>query len=337
MRLLACAALLLGWASIAPAADAPASGDPFEDALWLRFNFIPGDQILFAEDFAEDTLGAAPRRLTLASGRGVIEEWSDARYLRIDEPTVIELGMNEALQRTFTIELDLGLTAGSFDLEGFDPVNEGTEPEHIHLTASSGGIHRGGADDKSEPFEPSSGPLRVSLSAEIARARVWVNGKELADVTDSRFARSNQLRLRCTPEAGHPIRLGAIAVANISRPLQVARLKVEPSIVSHGILWKGDALRPESAPTLRWLVDSLRHDQSLRLRLTVNADGRSGDGTALLETLRQAKSLESYLRARGGVGPQQITVEGMGNRQRILPSDTPEARWLNRRVEIAKQ
>ena len=70
----------------APAAPAaPAAAGPAErpgTGAWLNYDFVPGDRVLFFDDFSADRVGDFPRRFELLAGNWEIAEWNGARYLR---------------------------------------------------------------------------------------------------------------------------------------------------------------------------------------------------------------------------------------------------------------
>lgn len=321
--------------AIAGLAVAHAAEDPFLERRWLQYNFVPGDRIVFAEDFADANSTAALARFDGSAGAASVEPWSEGRMLRVDRSAVLVVGMNEALAPNFTIEFELGLSKESFEFSSTGAEGDDASRTRVRLTESSGALLLGDGTSKGSSFASAPGSHQVSLMVEGSRARLWVDGAELCDAPNANIPRTNLLRFQIDPGEGNPVHLGRLRIATISRPLVASRLKVEPTVIAHGITWNGDMLRPESAPTLRWLIDTLRQDQALRLRLAVYADGTEGAGSALLSTVRRAKSLETYLRSRGGIGPQQVTAEGRGNQQPLLAPNTAEGRWSNLRVEIS--
>ena len=73
-------------------ADAPATsggkasggdkaGAPMQ-GVWANFDFVPGNRVLFFEDYAQDNVGDFPRRWGFESGNWEIVDWQGARYLR---------------------------------------------------------------------------------------------------------------------------------------------------------------------------------------------------------------------------------------------------------------
>ena len=68
-------------ASAAPAAASGASARPGEGA-WANYDFVPGDRVLFYDDFERDRVGDFPRRLEFGKGSMEIVEWDAGRALR---------------------------------------------------------------------------------------------------------------------------------------------------------------------------------------------------------------------------------------------------------------
>ena len=49
---------------------------------WADYDFVPGERVLFYDDFSNDTVGDFPRRWDLAAGNWEIVNWEGGRYLR---------------------------------------------------------------------------------------------------------------------------------------------------------------------------------------------------------------------------------------------------------------
>src|SRR5207248_700648 len=62
------------------AAAAPAQA--FGDGVFLNYDFVPGDTVLFAEDFSRDKVGDFAKRLELRSGNFEVADWQGQRFLR---------------------------------------------------------------------------------------------------------------------------------------------------------------------------------------------------------------------------------------------------------------
>jgi hypothetical protein len=45
------------------------------EGVWANYDFVPGDRVLFADDFADEYVGDFPRRLTYVRGNLEVVEW----------------------------------------------------------------------------------------------------------------------------------------------------------------------------------------------------------------------------------------------------------------------
>jgi OmpA-OmpF porin, OOP family len=60
-------------------AGQPAAGTA---TAFVNFDFVPGERVLFAEDFGREEIGNFPRRLEHVRGNMEVAEWQGARWLR---------------------------------------------------------------------------------------------------------------------------------------------------------------------------------------------------------------------------------------------------------------
>src|SRR5690606_21275000 len=92
-----------------PAADA-SSGDASaaESTPFVNFDFVPGERVLFADDYTRDNVGDFPRRLEFIKGNMEIAEWRGTRWVRATSwPSQFAIVLPDNLPEKFTIEMDV--------------------------------------------------------------------------------------------------------------------------------------------------------------------------------------------------------------------------------------
>ena len=58
-----------GTSAAAPASDVASNGGEVKDeAAFVNFDFVPGERVLFADDFSQDNVGDFPKRLEFVKG-----------------------------------------------------------------------------------------------------------------------------------------------------------------------------------------------------------------------------------------------------------------------------
>lgn len=92
-------------------------------------------------------------------------------------------------------------------------------------------------------------------------------------------------------------------------------------------------LRGKSKEVLDVVVDELKKDNSLKVRLVGHCDDRGSQEYNLPLSRNRAQSAREYLESKG-IASNRIDTDGKGKRQPAASNATEEGRQLNRRVEI---
>ena len=92
-------------------------------------------------------------------------------------------------------------------------------------------------------------------------------------------------------------------------------------------------IRPASRPILDQAASRLRQCGSERLRVEGHTDSIGADAYNQDLSQRRARAVRDYLVSRG-VNGGRISAAGLGEAKPIASNDTPEGRFLNRRVEV---
>ncbi len=95
----------------------------------------------------------------------------------------------------------------------------------------------------------------------------------------------------------------------------------------------GDVIARSSYPLLDGVVDALKSNPAIHLRIEGHTDNVGSDAANLTLSRKRAEAVEAYL-VRKGVSPGRLTAVGFGSSRPIAPNDTEEGRNANRRVEF---
>ena len=247
------------------AEQAPGTG------AWANYDFVPGERILFAEDFTNDTVGDFPRRLNLVRGNWEIVEWQGRRLLRNTGPrgAAVEIELPEPLPERFTIELEVYLPHGNQLLD----LGTSKPQRPLHTTKSMDGNHFriggrgtgvvGGRKSEVESLTPLKDtfakaltPVRIMVDGQYAK--VFVGERRVANVPNASFERGRIIPLENAyfADEKNPMLLGSIRIAAGGRDLYDV-LEKEGRVSTQGIYFatNSDRIRPESTPTLKEIGD----------------------------------------------------------------------------------
>lgn len=341
-----------------PAAQSPGAGGRPGEGAWANFDFVPGERVLFAEDFARDRVGNFPQRLELVSGNMEVVEWKGARWLRVASAGIFAIPLPEKLGTRFTMEFDatipwdgLGLySAAAADKLGVHPYDRASAT--VHLSGTLAGVARANSTEGSllDPramFDDMfvgdthdvSRVFHVRMEADGRYVKVYLDEKRIANIPNADFGRADKLIFEYETPAGDGFPLiGNVSVNAGGKKLYDALL-ADGRVSTQGILFDvgSDRIRGESTPTLKQIGDMLTEHPELKLTVEGHTDNTGTAAANLALSQRRAQAIVAYLATTFKVAAGRLTPRGLGQTKPVQPNDTPEGRQANRRVELVKE
>jgi len=321
----------------APTAARSSASESASDTskAFVNYDFVPGDKVLFAEDFSTDKVGDLPSRVKVESGNWEVANFKGQRFLRTTSGGDIMIPLPSTLPQKFTVEMDLVHAWGWTPRIFFVP-SDGDQ-RHTHqsvFVGSTGGI----GDFSSAALVNRDKELyHVRLMVDGEHAKVYEDEKRVANVPTAKLGRSNGIWVHGTGSDNEPFYITNIRVAESNTSLFDV-LNASGRVATHGILFdvNSDHIRPESAPTLLEISDMLKTHPDLKLTIEGHTDntGDAAANQALSE--RRAASVKSALASSYGIDASRLATRGFGASKPAASNDTPEGRQQNRRVELVK-
>ena len=325
----------------ATAASAPAGGGSVS-TVSTKFDYVPGDSVLFLDDFTQDELGEFPQRWSLKQGTFEVAEMEGERWLRcvsVDGVVRMKLPEMQHLPEFWTPEFEfyatepmgsaLTVTALS-SAEG--AVWLATYPQGQDLAFRSGEFF------STTTLEGSSigGRHRVMFMARGKGIKAYIDRQRLASVPEysgTEAPASLEFRLWAST---HPM-ITNVRFAEGCRPPK--DMLAEGKLVTHGIFFAtgSDAVMPESAPVLRQIASYMESNPAVKLAITGHTDNVGSAASNLDLSKRRAASVARVLSGELGVAADRLASDGKGDTEPMSSNAKPEGRAMNRRVEFAKQ
>jgi len=322
--------------------------------VWANYDFVPGDRVLFAEDFANDRVGNFPQRLGFLSGNMEVVDLRGSRQLRITGGSAFEIALPQKLSQRFTLEFDafLGGSWLEFNVVFLEPAGgfrksrvraanqylDGYEPSYIHVQSGQAGVMRGTrweVSTKTGALTKETLPVRIMADGDYVK--VYVNEHRVANIPNAELQRSQKIAFyfggEVRPEK--PIFVGNIRVAE-SRTSLYDDLKSKGRASTQGILFDvGSArIKPESTPTLKEIAQALRDQVSMRLRIEGHTDNTGASASNQRLSADRAAAVVSYLVAQEGIAANRLESDGFGDTKPAADNGTAEGRQNNRRVDL---
>jgi OmpA-OmpF porin, OOP family len=329
------------------AAPAKKSGE----GAFVNFDFVPGDRVLFYDDYSADNVGDFPRRIEFEEGNAEIADWEGGKWLRVSKSAKFAVILPEALPDRFTVEFDyitnqkassgwpimLNLSGAESNWE-----SQGSYNPQVRFDTDEGGAYVG----KIEASGPAGGDFqnkvnRARIMADGKYTKVYINGVRVGNAPNADLGRSNKAQFWVPgydPVGAQATLIGPIRVAAGGKKLYDA-LSEKGRVATQGIYFDtgSDGIRQESAPTLKEIGTMLKEHADLGLTIEGHTDnvGKAEANQSLSE--KRAAAVRQYLIDTYQIDAARLEAKGLGQTKPLGSNDTAEGRQQNRRVELVKK
>ncbi len=343
-----------------PAADAAPSL-----ATYSKFDFVPGEKVIFYDDFSQDAVGDFPALYnTNGSGEIVTTNLYPGNWLKFVTRDCIWTDKLLTLPDNYTLEFDIipitgtegGMGGWGFRLmkcinekswdSGAVPGKAGfafgveyfgrTYYRTYNNNLDGKFWDQSGSNEDKNTYETKDKKYHFSVWVQKTRVRVYQNETKLFDsprALPDPTLKFDRIRFED----------GAAMVSNIriaiGAPDMRNKLMTEGKLVSYGIYFdvNKDVVKPESYGTLKGIADILNEVPEVKVKIVGHTDSDGDDAKNMDLSKRRAASVKAELAKSFGVNADRLITDGMGESQPVAPNDTPVNKALNRRVEFIKQ
>ncbi|ASU36396.1 OmpA family protein [Mucilaginibacter xinganensis] len=323
-------------------------------SAYNNYDFVPGDQIIFDDSFADDQNGEFPAHWNLGAGQAVVNTiagrpaflLTDGNYAHVSPLIKSPSYLGDA----FTIE--------------FDNYSSGGYPPKLYFYNSN-----------ANAIAASSDQACITIATDVIGIENKTTGLDLqgkipADILSERYLnkwhhiaiayRNNQLkvyvdqyRVAVAPNLGtkphafdiegigdpnNPIIIANVRVANGGGMNMLGKKFTDAKIITHGINFDIDksTIKPESMGTLNMIVGILKDNPDLKFEVDGHTDNSGGAAHNATLSQQRADAVKSQL-VNMGIDGSRLTTKGFGDTKPISNNLTPEGKANNRRVEFVKQ
>lgn len=331
---------------------------------YSKYDFIPGEKILFFEDFLQENIGDFPAQWNTNGSAEVVTTnlfpgkwmkfstrdaiWTDA-LLRLPENYTIEFDVipiagEEGGMAGYSFRLIQSINARSFDhgaIPGkagflFSVEYFGRAGYRTYINSDEGAeFGLSGTKEGTQYYESMNKKYHISLWIQKSRVRLYQDENKLFDLPKA-FPVSEVSMDRIRFEDGAAM-VSNIRVA-VGAPDMRSKLITEGKLVTYGIYFdvNKDVVKPESYGTLKEIATVLNENPGVTIKIEGHTDSDGADDTNLDLSKRRAVSVKNELVKSFGIDAGRIETDGKGESQPIAPNTTSSNKALNRRVEIIK-
>jgi len=329
-------------ASAAGGDGGAAESQPPGVGVWLNYDFVPGDKVLFYDDFADDKVGDLPTHEDVTDGNVTVVEVNGKKYFRTTTSATFWINLPEALPQRFTIEATWhGPEANPL---AFIIGDDGDKSARVWCYQDQAGVSGSGPNGDKSSHQNATGIsnndfVHCRFMFDGGYVKSYINEQRLGQLNGLVFSRTQKIKVEVptvSEENGGAL-LTEIRIAEGGKPLYDA-LAASGRVSTHGILFAtGSAtIQGESTPTLKEIGDMLKAHPELKLTIEGHTDN-VGDAAAN-QTLseQRAAAVAQYLETTYQIDASRLATKGYGATKPVASNDTPEGRQQNRRVELVK-
>jgi outer membrane protein OmpA-like peptidoglycan-associated protein len=338
-----------------------------------KFDFIPGDRIIFFEDFSQDNIGDFPVKWnTNGSGEVISTNLFPGKWLKMVNDVNYVPDIKHPFPENFTLEFDL---ATNFQLDypyqfmGYfkfeiakiedmnNAVNGGYEIDYLNnefefqfkdvATAWIKGHNKNGVNisnnvDGKWLQSMHKKIIHISISANKQRYRMWINQNKIFDLPRILAAEPSYNILRFLTYSINQDKEYNVLISNIkfAEGSLDARSKLitEGKLVTNAITFDSgsDKIKPESYTMIKSISEVLASNPDVKIMIIGHTDS---DGNAVKnQSLSEARSLsvKNILVSEFGVDGSRIQTSGKGDTLPVEDNSTSLGKAKNRRVEFVK-
>jgi OmpA-OmpF porin, OOP family len=329
--------------------------------VYSRYDFIPGEKILFFDDFSQENIGDFPSLWnTNGSGEVVTYGKYPGKWFKITNNRSITTLLDPlTLPENYTIEFDIVPQKDPANNNAFSnifylistikpkdlmygvarPGGTGVKLEFGYNQYISAYFSDGTPDvkninqDATIRQQPDT-KYRISISVQKQRIRVY---KDEVKIFDLARAISDKFKYNMIRFGGGVPLIGNVRIAT-GFPDMRNKLITEGKLVSYGIYFdvNSDKLKPQSAGTLKEISTIMTENPDLRIEIVGYTDSDGDDASNLDLSKRRAASVKNALSTSYGIDAARIETDGKGEKEPVAPNTNGTNKALNRRVEFIK-
>ena len=329
--------------------DAKASSEknsPPTIQSYKNYDFVPGDDIIFESDLADEQTGEIPSQFTLSDGQVDVQQEDGENVIHV--PTgpgatfTPRMTKETYMPDQFTVEFDFknekfGLNHFSVDFG--NRVYYAQDPAimpGVSFTNSDVTWTLGDVEFPKDLHADGDYPMvwhHIAIAINKNVGKVYVDQYRVANVNNL-TGKPNNVTIHVSGYENSFVKNIRIAKGGIN----IYKETTTPSkIIMHGILFDVDkaTLKPESMGSINEIYNLMKKNASLKFEIDGHTDNTGDASHNMTLSQQRADAVKTQLVSMG-IDASRLTAKGFGDTKPIAGNDTPEGKANNRRVEFIK-
>lgn len=318
--------------------------------VYQNYDFVPGEQIIFEDNFADDQDGEFAAHWKLNAGQAVVNKVAGKTSFLLTEGNYAEvmprIKTEKYLSENFTIEFDFIFAKGSDGGYSYQDIIKlyyvGKEGYETSMEVTFG-MNEVRIDNfsKSYPPELTNGFAdkwhHASLVLKNGQMKTYVDQYRVC-INPNIDQKFDRLTFDGIGSEVNPIVFSNVKIANGGGMNLIGKKFTDAKIVTHGITFdvNRSTIKPESMGTLNMILKVMQENPELKFEIDGHTDSDGNDADNLKLSQARAGAVKAQL-VTMGITADRLSTKGFGETKPISENDTPEGKANNRRVEFVKQ
>ncbi len=312
--------------------------------LYTKYDFIPGDRVIFYDDLKDEEEGEFPFRWNLERGVFEIARMGGEYWiLCTDDGYIMPKMPTGPLPEKYTVEMEFysagpKFTVPYYYIQWMDASNKIVgEFEFNGGKSTDLQIQGKGLASKTLTERLSKGTHTMRIMATKRSIKCFIDQIRVANVPKVEGFSPVGFRVRMYPykDEGNYCMIKSFRFAEGGKSIR-QQLEEDGKIVTHGILFDSGShkIKGESYKTLKEIGRLFEDEPDLRLSIEGHTDSDGADDFNNDLSQKRAESVRTYLINEYGVSGGNLEAKGWGESKPIDTNSSPEGKANNRRVEL---
>jgi OOP family OmpA-OmpF porin len=312
---------------------------------WNKYDFVPGDQVIFEDNLEGEENGEFPSRWDLV--RGTVEiaklDGENVMMLRAGEPSIVPYikdPQKDYLPDVFTVELDLYYPGdGTFDIYLYDRKNQksgshtgytSVEVQDDQMNMGRGWIKNPTPNLKKERW------MHIAIASTNGNLKAYMDDTRLINIPHLDFNPSGLTlyTYHARNDNRYYVKNVRIAKGGVK---YYDRVMQDGKIIVNGIRFDvgKSTLKPESMGAINEIFNLMKDNPDLKFSVEGHTDSQGDDAFNMKLSKERAETVMNTL-IKLGISASRLTAKGWGESKPIANNASPEDMANNRRVEFVK-
>ena len=334
--------------------------------IYSKFDFVPGDKLLFFDDFSQDFIGDFPSKWNTNASGEVVKIGDKGNWFELKSGYgVYFIPDVKNLPEDYTIEFDM-LTQGvgrntsstariHVILSDDDKFKEGSNHyAFVSIPVGQYGafslraknyFNRGGGaintDIKADVRKAVLNQPHIAISVTKKRFRLWINETKYVDIPrfieELNVLKFLKFHINNFKDGEEHLYISNLKVSEGGVDLR-RKLLADGKISTNGILFDtGSAnIKPQSYGIIRQISQVLMQDENINLKIIGHTDADGTDASNLQLSKTRAEAVKNALIEIYKISENRLQTDGKGESEPVGDNSNSDGKAQNRRVEFVK-